>query len=527
MPFGLKNAGATYMRAMTTIFHDIIHRETEVYVDDVIIKSKKQSDHVKDLRKFFQRLRRYNLKLNLAKCAFGVPSGKLLGFVVSRRGIELDPSKIKAIQELPPPKNKTELLKKNVAVKWTDECQEAFDKIKMYLSNSPVLVPPEPGRPLILYLTVLDNSFGLYLSEAYAHGKTGAKWQILLTEFDIIYVTRTAMKAQGLADHLDENPVDNDYEPLKTYFPNEEVMCVDEVDHDEKPGWKLSFDGAANMKGVGIGVVLISETGQHYPVIAQLRFYCTNNMAEHEACILGLRLAIELGVQEILVLEDSDLLTFLRIHNEIADALDTLASMLHHPDKAYVDPVHIQVHDQHAYCNVVEEEIDGEPWFHDIKGIHQVGVISSATPYSLVYGTEAVIPAEVEISSLQIVAEAKIDDDEWVKTWLEQLSLIDEKQMAAVEAKGKFVPNWQGPFIVTRVLPNGSLYLTDIEGKCVDMAINSDAVKRGKKIFKSTGTSHGKAWFREQEILFRILKDESMAHVSSFSVLRTLLDNGI
>ena len=95
---------------MTTMFHDMMHREIEVYVDDVIIESRKQSNHVKDLRRFFERLRRYNLKLNPAKCVFGVPSGKLLGFIVSRRGIELDPSKIKAIQELPPPKNKTEVM---------------------------------------------------------------------------------------------------------------------------------------------------------------------------------------------------------------------------------------------------------------------------------------------------------------------------------------------------------------------------------------------------------------------------------
>ena len=98
MPFGLKNAGATYMRAMTTIFHDMMHKEVEVYVDDVIIKSRMQIDHVRDLRNFFERLRKYNLKLNPAKCAFGVPSGKLLGFIVSRRGIELDPSNIKSIQ---------------------------------------------------------------------------------------------------------------------------------------------------------------------------------------------------------------------------------------------------------------------------------------------------------------------------------------------------------------------------------------------------------------------------------------------
>ncbi|XP_070008433.1 uncharacterized protein [Nicotiana sylvestris] len=135
-----------------------------------------------------------------------------------------------------------------------------------------------------------------------------AKWQILLIEFDIIYVTRTAIKAQALADYFAENPVDDEYDPLETYFPDEEVMCVDKVDYDEKPCWKLFFDRAANMKGVGIGAVLISEIGQHYPVTAQLRFYCTNNIVEYKACILGLRLAIDMGVQEILVLGDSDLL---------------------------------------------------------------------------------------------------------------------------------------------------------------------------------------------------------------------------
>ncbi|XP_070013348.1 uncharacterized protein [Nicotiana sylvestris] len=217
------------------------------------------------------------------------------------------------------------------------------------------------------------------------------------------------MKAQALADHLAENPVDEEYEPLRTYFPDEVVMHIDEVEHVEKPGWKLFFDGAANIKGVGIGVMLISETGHHYPVTAKLRFYCTNNIAEYEARILGLRLAVDMGVQEVFVLGDSDLLVHQiqgeleiwdlklipyrqclhnlcqrfrsiefrhipRIHNEVADALATLASMLHHPYKAYVDPLHIQVCDQHAYCNAVEEELDGEMWFHDIREYIRMGV---------------------------------------------------------------------------------------------------------------------------------------------------------
>ncbi|XP_071923155.1 uncharacterized protein [Coffea arabica] len=97
MPFGLKNAGATYQRTMIALFHDMIHKEMEVCVDDIIIKSKKVEDHLIDLRKLFERLRKYNLKLNPAKCAFGAPAGKLLGFIVSKKGIEIDPAKIKAI----------------------------------------------------------------------------------------------------------------------------------------------------------------------------------------------------------------------------------------------------------------------------------------------------------------------------------------------------------------------------------------------------------------------------------------------
>ncbi|PHT30401.1 hypothetical protein CQW23_29995 [Capsicum baccatum] len=103
---------------------------------------------------------------------------------------------------------------------------------------------------------------------------------------------------------------------------------------------------------------------------------------------------------------------------------------------------------------------------------------TGATPYLLVYGTEAVILAEVEIPSLRVIVEVEIDDNEWFKIRLEQLSLIDEKRMTSVEEKGKFSQNWQDPFIVKKVMPNGALYLTDIEGKMVEMTINADAVKR-------------------------------------------------
>ena len=144
MPSGLKNAGATYMRDMKTIFHDMIHKEIEVYVDDVIIKSHESLDHLTYLKKFFDRLRRYNLKLNPSKCAFGVPADKLFGFIVSRRGIELDPSKIKVIQDLPPPKTKREVISflgrlnyiSRFIAKSTVVCEPIFKLLKKTLRQS-------------------------------------------------------------------------------------------------------------------------------------------------------------------------------------------------------------------------------------------------------------------------------------------------------------------------------------------------------------------------------------------------------
>lgn len=101
MPFGLKNAGTTYQRAMTTLFHELMHKEIEVYVDDMITKSQSEEGHLDDLLKLFQRLRKYRLCLNKNKCTFGIRSGKLLGFIVSQKGIEVDPDIIKEIQEIP------------------------------------------------------------------------------------------------------------------------------------------------------------------------------------------------------------------------------------------------------------------------------------------------------------------------------------------------------------------------------------------------------------------------------------------
>ncbi|KAK8694476.1 hypothetical protein V6N13_072027 [Hibiscus sabdariffa] len=190
MPFGLKNAGAIYQRAMVALFHDMMHKEIEVYVDDMIAKSKTEEEHITNIEKLFQRFREFHLKLNPTNCTFGVTSGKLLGFIVSRNGIEIDPNKVRAIQELPPPRTQKEvkgflgrlnyisrfisqltdrcdpvyrLLRKNNPEEWNNEFQVALERIKRQLTNAPILVPPVPDRPLIMYLTVFENSMGCVL----------------------------------------------------------------------------------------------------------------------------------------------------------------------------------------------------------------------------------------------------------------------------------------------------------------------------------------------------------------------------
>ena len=218
MPFGLKNAGATYQRAMNMIFHDIIGHTVEVYIDDVVVKSARKQDHLADLRKTFARMRAHQLKMNPQKCLFGVSTGMFLGFVVHQKGIEIDKNKAKAIMDAPAPSTKKELqsfLEKvnflrrfisNSAGKiqpfssllrakaenefvWRAEHQAAFDQLKQYLSSPPVLVPPVRGRPLKLYISATENSIGSLLAQDNDNGKECAVYYLsrILTDIETRY----------------------------------------------------------------------------------------------------------------------------------------------------------------------------------------------------------------------------------------------------------------------------------------------------------------------------------------------------
>ena len=175
MPFGLKNAGATYQRLVNRMFQKQIGTSMEVYIDDMLVKSIMVELHITHLAEAFQILKEYIIKLNLAKCAFGVLAGKFLGFIVNNRGIEANPDKIKAVLDMPLPSSIKEVqrLTGRIVVlscfvsRASDKCQpffqvlkkvfqwdahreEAFATLKTYLSSPPILVSPSEGELLTL-----------------------------------------------------------------------------------------------------------------------------------------------------------------------------------------------------------------------------------------------------------------------------------------------------------------------------------------------------------------------------------------
>ncbi|XP_052483086.1 uncharacterized protein LOC128036208 [Gossypium raimondii] len=150
-----------------------------------------------------------------------------------------------------------------------------------------------------------------YMMESPALSGRMTRWQILLTEYDIIYVSQKSIKGSVISDFLAIRTTE-EYEPLRFDFPDECLMCISEKEGEssKEKSWKMSFDGASNALGRGIGAVLVSPKGDHYPLTARLNFFCTNNIVEYEACILGLRAAIRRKIEILEVHEDSALVIY-------------------------------------------------------------------------------------------------------------------------------------------------------------------------------------------------------------------------
>ncbi|XP_021740879.1 uncharacterized protein LOC110707181 [Chenopodium quinoa] len=259
MPFGLKNAGATYQRLVDQVFAEQKGRNMEVYVDDSIVKSKEAKDHVADLAETFATLRKHQMKLNPKKYVFGVRSGKFLGFMVSKRGIDANPANVQAALDLPEPKTKRDIQRlmgrmaalsrfiskasdkglpffkalkfpKSKELIWEDEQKVAFQQLREHLANLPTLARPAEGEILYLYVAVSPAT-----------------------------------------ETLDEG----------------------------KGTWTVFTDGSATVNGSGAGVVITSPEGKNFEYALKFSFKASNNEAEYEAAVAGLELCIALEAEHL------------------------------------------------------------------------------------------------------------------------------------------------------------------------------------------------------------------------------------
>jgi hypothetical protein len=387
MPFGLKNAGATYQWCMQACLKEQIGRNVKVYIDDIVIKTVKADILLDDLRETFANLDRYNIKLNPKKCSFGVPTGQLLGYLISKKGIEGNPEEIQAIINMQPPRTLRHvqqlmgrlaalsrfisklgekalpfyrLLQKMDNFTWTEEAQNAFDDLKRRLSTSPVLVTPRKKEPMLLYIAATNQVVSsvlvveraedgkehgvqrpvYYLSEvlsltkqrypnyqklAYAKYMMGKKlphyfechsiivvasnpvssilnnpdatgrvslWGITLGPWEITYQRQSAIKSQVLPDFIAEW--------TEAQMPELPVLAN---------CWTIFVDGSKRVSGAGAGVVLVSPQGDKMRYVLCMRFMNpSNNEAEYEAVLHGMRMAKACGATRIKIHGDLNLI---------------------------------------------------------------------------------------------------------------------------------------------------------------------------------------------------------------------------
>ncbi|GKB77213.1 reverse transcriptase domain-containing protein [Tanacetum coccineum] len=361
MPFGLKNAGATYQRLVDSTFQSQIGRNLEAYVDDMVIKSKDEKILLADIAETFDNLKKINMKLNPKKCSFGVEEGKFLG---------ANPRKTKALVDLRSPQTLKEMQSlsgklaalnrflaksaerslpffntlKNITkenkheYRWTQEAKEAFQQMKKLIMDLPSLTPPQEKETLYAYLAV----------------STEAVSAVLLTDrkgrqSPVQYVSRTLNEAERnyapieklalslihmtrrLRRYFEAHPIKviTD-QPIKNILSNTETSGASPrgfslrsprrregrillpnaegiPEKDDTETWTLFMDGASSPKGSGAGLVLIGPSGIEYTYALRLTFPSTNNEAEYEALLAGLRIARQMNISNIEVKVDSKL----------------------------------------------------------------------------------------------------------------------------------------------------------------------------------------------------------------------------
>nr|XP_009625267.1 uncharacterized protein LOC104116171 [Nicotiana tomentosiformis] len=408
MPFGLKNAGATYQRQVTKMFKNQLGKTIEVYNDEMLVKSLRAEDHIDHLKETFKILRKHGMKLNPEKCAFDVTSEKVLGFLRLTGRIAALSKFISRSSDMC--HRFFNILKKDNGIEWTPECVQVLKELKAYMSSPPLLSKPEIEEFLLVYLIVSEVTCQMMLE---------------------------AEKEANQASHLTRDL------------------------------WVLHTDVASNACGSGLRLMLEVPTGE--VILQSIRCpNITNNEADYkayyEAVIAGLGLALENGARHLQLRCDSQLVVnqldqIPRTQNVEADGLAKLAAATKSitpgdrsvdetlpNDKKKARKLRMQVARYNFFHRdlykrtyniplakslgpnqtqrVFEEVHEGHCDSHsgDRELVRKTPKMSTReTPYSLVYRMEAVISVEVGQPSLRYSSESDTDNDENMRQDLDEV----------------------------------------------------------------------------------------------------------
>nr|GEU30675.1 reverse transcriptase domain-containing protein [Tanacetum cinerariifolium] len=327
--------------------------------NDLVVKSYTEAEMMRDIEETFCTLRKVNMKLNPKKCSFGLAEGVFLGYVITPEGIKPCPNKTEAVLQLPSSRiikevqslngklaNLNRFLSKSAekslplfqtlkkCIKksdfyWTAEAEQAFQLLKQHLSELPLLVAPKPQEELIIYLSATYGAISAVLMTERGTAQTPIyfisralqrpelnyssmeklpikqvmsrpdvagrlqKWSSMLGEHNITYRPRTSVKGQILADFLIE-------------MSGDVPQAVPAAKTQEEP-WTLFTDGSSCMDGSGARLILTSPEGVEFTYALRFQFTASNNEAEYEALVAGLRIAVRMGVKNVQVSVDSKL----------------------------------------------------------------------------------------------------------------------------------------------------------------------------------------------------------------------------
>ncbi|XP_072071691.1 uncharacterized protein [Arachis hypogaea] len=460
MPFGLKNAGATYQRLMDKIFAKQLGRNIEFYVDDMVAKTKIGNNHLDDLTEIFGQLRKYNMRLNPEKCAFGVQSGKFLGFMLTSRERE---------------KKQFPIYFTSKTLQNTELRYPSIEKLALTLVFSARRLRPYFQSHEIHVRT--DQPLRQVLQKPELAGRL-VKWSVKLSEFDIKYEGRASIKSQFLADFI-----------AKFSVPN---ITEDYIE------WSLYVDGSSNPHGCGAGIILDDGHGNVIEHSLNFSFKASNNQSEYEALIAGLRLAADLNITELKNLKIKHHFSSVE-HPQTNGLAEAANKVILHALRKKLDDA------KSLWAELIPEIL----WGYNTT-IHST---TKETPSRLVYGSDAMIPVEISQSSLRTELADQTTQDMARQT---ELDLIEElrsstaikhlamqqriarrynkqtqprsfqvhdlvlrktEQARKPPAHGKLAANWEGPYRVIEVIGNGAYRLQTLEGKDLPSTWNVSSLK--------------------------------------------------